>query len=89
MSRYIDVENIRVFVDLNAKDENGDFLLTLADFRRAIAQTPTADVKPVKRGAWIVKGARNGRVILACSTCGGENYDPVVNYCPHCGAKMR
>lgn len=47
MTRYIDAEKIRITAQ--TETENGDALVSLADVRRAIEQTPTADVVEVVR----------------------------------------
>lgn len=46
MPRYIDIEKIRIAIP-SCVDENGDILVPLSDVRRALAQTPTADVAPI------------------------------------------
>lgn len=52
-----------------------------------IAQIPTVEAEPVKRGKWLLGGK--------CSECNGNApFDPMAStyyeskYCPHCGAKM-
>ena len=47
MARYIDAEKIRITAQ--TVNEDGDALVSLADVRRAIEQTPTADVVEVVR----------------------------------------
>lgn len=47
MGRYIDVDKIRITAQ--TENEDGDALVSLSDVRRAIDQTPTADVVEVVR----------------------------------------
>lgn len=52
----------------------------------AIKKISSADVVPVKYGAWVQTN------IFKCSECGysfePEGYTAYFNYCPNCGAKM-
>lgn len=48
MARYIDSNKI-IFVGDSFKDDNGETLVSLTDARKAIEQTPTADVVEVVR----------------------------------------
>lgn len=45
MERYINPAKIRLTA-VGSVDENGDVLVSMADVRKAIAQTPSADVVP-------------------------------------------
>lgn len=56
-----------------------------------IKRLPKADVKPVKHGKWLYKKEWGRLITNECSVCkqilttqNGE----LMNYCPHCGAKM-
>jgi hypothetical protein len=46
--RYIDVNNIK-FTGMTFKDVNNEVYFSLTDIRKAIEQTPTADVVEVIR----------------------------------------
>jgi hypothetical protein len=48
MRRYINTDNIRITAN-TVKDENGEVFVSLTDVRKAIEQTPTADVVEVVR----------------------------------------
>ena len=53
--------------------------------RHMLADAPTVDAVPVRRGKWIDdhrKGAWN-----YCSVCGEQAID-LYDYCPNCGARM-
>ena len=57
--------------------------------RCKIITAPTADVKKVRHGTWIVSGIFDD--FLKCSVCGFDLamfIANVFNYCPICGAKM-
>ena len=56
-----------------------------------ICKLPAADVAPVAHGKWIYKKEWGRLITNECSICkqilttqNGE----LMNYCPHCGAKM-
>ena len=56
-----------------------------------ICKLPAADVAPVVHGKWIYKKEWGRLITNECSVCkqilttqNGE----LMNYCPHCGAKM-
>lgn len=48
-----------------------------------------ADVRPVVRGAWIVKTDADGKTYGVCSECGYKQYAGHLKFCPNCGADMR
>jgi hypothetical protein len=52
--RYIDVNNIK-FTGMTFKDVNNEVYFSLTDIRKAIEQTPTADVVEVRHGEWEIK----------------------------------
>lgn len=59
----------------------------LTDAIDAIVELPSADVRPVVRGKWILKDW--GFEYSECSVCGFEHrYSEQFNFCPNCGAKM-
>lgn len=62
-----------------------------------LADIPSADVQPVKRGNWVQIGEQSAK----CTECGGvlkSNgidktgkaliFNAVYHYCPYCGARM-
>ena len=60
----------------------------------AIAQQPTIDAVPVKRGMWIKADSqqyfRKHYPCFTCSACGyRKDSQKKWNYCPNCGADMR
>ena len=100
MERYINPEKIRLTA-VGTVDENGDVLVSMADVRKAIAQTPSADVVEAKRGEWEIKYKFKSvfplplmDAVIACSAC---KYEPPkysdeyksYNFCPMCGARMK
>lgn len=101
MPRYIDVNKIK-FSGESFNDVDGDVLVYLFDVRKAIDQTPTADVVEVRHGEWHYNsdGTDWGLGAWECSLCGCKNdnlpMDEKINprvwagakYCPNCGAKM-
>lgn len=69
------------------KRTRGDYASTFIE----ITILPKADVAPVVHGKWIYKKEWGRLITNECSICkqilttqNGE----LMNYCPHCGAKM-
>lgn len=60
--------------------------------QRAIRRIPTANVKPVKYGAWQEINDETAdpffRRKFFCSVCGDWQTYGETNYCPMCGAQM-
>ena len=99
MAEYKDVEQLKKQIaDFkravnSVKPMNSDYLTgyisALSVVEGAIAEQPTTDVAPVRRGRWI-----NESFYTRCSACGnmaiydkyGQEFES--DYCPHCGAKM-
>lgn len=81
--RYIDVNKIKLTAAVKL-DETGNTLISIRDIREAIRQTPTADVVEVVHAMW------NDRQCSNCAVFVPETMisDPLVNFCPHCGAQM-
>lgn len=88
MSKYIEKERLLSYID-NTVPWNGpgDRLLVYLE----ISDFETADVAPVKHGKWLYKKEWGRLITNECSVCkqilttqNGE----LMNYCPHCGAKM-
>ena len=87
--RYIDVDQIRITAETSHC--SGDTLVLLSDVRRALAQTPTADVVEVKYGAWVngrYNDWKSNMYEEQCSICGIYSVEYGHPFCPHCGAKM-
>lgn len=75
-------------------------LATMADVKRVLADTPAADVVPVRRGTWKI-GRGTDNFDIKCSECGYTDLFGVcgvgevkieaklVHYCPNCGARMK
>lgn len=55
-------------------------------FKHIIADFPSADVAPVRRGRWLCVDADTEQFFL-CNRCKKKEYWES-NYCPYCGAKM-
>lgn len=89
MSRYIDIENIKL-KGISVFDQNLDVLIPLSDVRKSLQMTPTADVQEVRHGKW----AHLGGDEWCCTCCGfvitteGAWEEPAEKYCSYCGAKM-
>ena len=82
--RYIDANKIKL-TGLTFSDVNNEVYFSLTDIRKAIEQTPTADVVEVRHGEWkpLMTICNRGE----CSECyeiGAVRW----KYCPNCGAKM-
>lgn len=98
--RYVNVANIQDLFDeayiksLNGSDEYGTFMdstaygINLCDL--VIADLPTADVKEVAHGYWIMDDDDILGMSFDCSICGYEQEESMhLNFCPYCGADMR
>lgn len=94
MGRYIDVDKIRITAQ--TENEDGDALVSLSDVRKAIEQTPTADVAEVRHAYWketthITESKRHREIhskLYNCSYCDAPNGRKKSSYCHWCGAKM-
>lgn len=64
--------------------EIGDPCATMADAKRQIADTRSADVAPVVCGRW----ERYSTTMMACNICGKHVPRHRYSYCPNCGARM-
>lgn len=83
--RYIDANKIDF--KMPCEYEHEEIFVSMDDVRKAIAQTPKEDVKPVVRGRW--KICCDGWYPY-CSNCHNEPKNGVMsNFCPQCGADMR
>ena len=65
---------------------------------RLIVETPAADVQPVKRGHWFLRGGnwccsycnKKTLLVLESNVGGCRQYGTAkTNYCPNCGALMQ
>lgn len=74
------------------KNANEEFILGHKSYKEWLEDLPTADVKPVVRGKWLLV---NDEFIdeVKCSNCGVVEYFEkgwkYYNFCPNCGADMR
>lgn len=82
--RYIDANKIRLTA-IPFESVNNGVYFDLSDIRRAIEQTPTADVVEVRYGKWQKQG--NEKKCSLCEFIYYSNNDDF-NFCPNCGAKM-
>lgn len=60
---------------------------------KKIADVPTIEAEPVRRGRWIHDGYdfQHGNDWIHCSECGKRGINvpaDLTNYCPNCGARM-
>ena len=78
MSRYIDVDKIRVTIP-SCVDDEGDVYVSLSDVRKAIAQTPTEDVIEVVRCKDCKHNPQNGGECDRSITHTGRDYVCEVN----------
>ena len=95
MARYIDVNNalkvIYYYKEKHCENRNRNPINygTLLDFINQINNIPSEDVKPVVRGKWIEKKAKDGQRYLQCSLCGRNKMDMTYDdFCKFCGAEM-
>ena len=100
MNEYISREAVLKAFKLKVKNPKKDYQRGMQDaidclIPEVIADIPSADVKPVKRGRWIAE-YDCGYITPHCSECGETaltkeetSYDYVYSsYCPRCGAKL-
>ena len=94
MSRYIDIENIKL-KGISVFDQNLDVLVPLSDVRKSLQMTPTADVQEVRHGKMNMYKSRsmNRDATYKCAVCGklcSSYYNDVGewNFCPNCGCKL-
>lgn len=90
MSEYISREAVLKAFKLTAKNPNKDYQRGMQDtidclVPEVIADIPTADVQPVKRGKW--EGV-DYDTFFKCSECGHMTDWQRYKYCPYCGARM-
>jgi len=94
--RYIDADEI--IEDLKTEKSNLYFnglkgtprprTISFQDVIERINDTPTADVKPIVRGEYIlVRKDDNDMPIYKCSICGTKRYGRQY-FCFHCGADL-
>ena len=100
---YIEREEALRQIFLEAMGHNFDFNAEYREIylsaKRAIKNTPAADVVEVRHGRWIDKGWNgdenwhiDGRGscwrVHECSECKAQQKGETTSYCPNCGAKM-
>lgn len=102
MNEYISREAVLKAFKLKVKNPKKDYQRGMQDaidclIPEVIADIPSADVKPVKRGYWeeVIDYGGWGDTHYRCSVCGEEWYledgkpkDNNMNFCPRCGARM-
>lgn len=89
MRRYIDADAINL--KLPFLNSDSELLVSINDVKRAIEQTPTADVVEVRHGEWQDTGDKELDTIYSgyrCSVCGFVICGHSGKYCSECGAKM-
>ena len=91
MSRYIDADALIDFIDVGHSRHPSELCFSEIDVVNLLLHAPTADVAPVVHGRWEWDTAD----VYECSNCGEKSHvkevigQPVWDYCPNCGAKMR
>lgn len=84
MAKYVDCSvAVARLTALEVAEPNA----TMADAKRVLADTPTADVAPVVHGRWMPFHSEAAGDIQYCSAC-EIGFAAKMDYCPHCGAKM-
>lgn len=69
-------------------DFNAEYREIYLSAKRAIRNTPAADVVKVRYGQVIVHEGHEDKYFEYCSECGTMDIHSGDNYCPHCGCKM-
>jgi NADH pyrophosphatase NudC (nudix superfamily) len=54
------------------------------DIQNAIEEIPAADVRPVRKGHYIIDDMGDS----SCSECGEKYLDVTKRFCPECGAEI-
>ena len=88
MSRYIDADALKHCIEIEVGlNPNQDGFLYDDVVNEIIEQQPTADVREVVHGEWLISELG----FPYCSKCGTAltKSAPRTNYCSNCGAKMR
>ena len=96
---YIEREEALRQIFLEAMGHNFDFNVEYREVylsaKRAIKNTPAADVVEVRHGRWVHnEDYESWAEKYVCSECNqnapsdGDYRHSLTNYCPHCGAKM-
>ena len=76
-------------IDVIENEYDRGYQIAVQDIAKGLNAIPAADVRPVVRGKWIVRGQD-----IYCSACKSESgYNPFgassfSNFCPNCGAEM-
>lgn len=92
MNGYISKESVLNLIEYNDKvchyaDERYENVVyaTTQTICKVVAEMPTADIQPVKRGKW--EGV-DYDTFFKCSECGHMTDWQRYKYCPYCGARM-
>ena len=102
MKKYIDADSLSKFIaDTRYKlpHDIKDFFtrdFMLLNFQEIIEFEPAADVVEVVHSKWERSDKEYSYYQYKCSNCGCDDYTQtdrngkckLMNYCPHCGAKM-
>lgn len=78
MSRYVDLNNPKIFH--NGRDKFGNGIYHIPP------DLPADDVVERRKGKWIYREPLD---VFECSVCGSMMVRNIFNYCPWCGAYMR
>jgi len=83
MSRYIDAEVLKE--TFNSSINTGHESFDISAICECIDFEPDADVEPVRHAhmKWYAM-----QDVYYCSCCGYMTGEKLIDYCPHCGAKM-
>lgn len=79
--------------ELENEDKASIAVGVVADIKRIVDKTPTANVEKVKHGHWKMGKRKNPfkeyTDAIVCSECGGiSQHGLKTKYCSRCGAKM-
>jgi DNA-directed RNA polymerase subunit RPC12/RpoP len=97
MDEYISKDAVLKAFKLTAKNPNKDYQRGIQDtidclVPEVIADIPTADVQPVKRGRWSECFTDMYHYSGICSVCGKVSIKTLTEslyaFCPNCGARM-
>lgn len=107
MAKYIDREAFMQSMYHEAFEKDSDLQkwdggcwIRYKLLENVISATPSADVRPVRRGKWVIVDQKDTACLVECDQCGmhyivaNDVFDEWLasenrNYCPKCGAYMR
>lgn len=96
MAEYVKRDAIYSAFPIIGEDRSVSLIGVMADVFTTVANIPSADVAPVKRGVWYAYEDDFGEsMVYQCSDCKnefvfaeGSPKDNGYRYCPSCGARL-